>query len=203
MRRPTLLLLPLLTLLGACRDATIVTYSIPKETRAASAAETPNPHSPATPAAKSDAMPGGNIPTATGDHDLAWTAPASWKSKPGGSVRKGSYLVGDGTGPSADLSITAFPGDVGGDLANVNRWRSQIGLGPIAAAEFAGVLTHLDANGLHVDYVDLVNNGQRMLAAIVPHGGATWFVKLTGPDALVAAEKPAYIAFLNTLRPAS
>lgn len=202
MTRRVLCLLPALTLLGACRDTSIATYSIPKEIAAAPAAApaaaTPHPAAPPR-----DDMSGTAVATAGEGNDLAWTAPASWQPKPGTSMRKGSFIVGDAAGPTADLSITAFPGDVGGDFANVNRWRSQLGAPPITADELPAALSHLDANGLHIDYVDLAHNGQRMLAAIVPHGGATWFVKLTGPDALVAAEKPAYIAFLNTIRPAS
>ena len=38
-----------------------------------------------------------------------------------------------------------------------------------------------------------------MLGVMVPHGGATWFYKLTGPAALVAGEKPAFLAFVQTL----
>ncbi len=194
--RPAALLVALPLLLGACRNDTIVTYRIPKEasTDASAAHATPTPPNPDQATS--------SVPVSSGTHDLTWTAPASWQSKPGGSVRKGSYVIGPASGPTADLSITAFPGDVGGDLANVNRWRSQIGLGPISAAEFPGTLTHLDSGGLHIDYVDLAHNGTRMLAAIAPHEGATWFVKLTGPDALVAAEKFAFIDFLKTLRPA-
>jgi hypothetical protein len=42
-----------------------------------------------------------------------------------------------------------------------------------------------------------------VLGALVPHAGATWFFKLDGPDAVVAREKSAFIAFLQTLRPAT
>ena len=31
-----------------------------------------------------------------------------------------------------DISVTTFPGDVGGELMNINRWRQQIGLSPIS-----------------------------------------------------------------------
>jgi hypothetical protein len=39
-----------------------------------------------------------------------------------------------------------------------------------------------------------------MIGVIVPQSGATWFLKLTGPDALVAREKPIFIDFLKTVR---
>ena len=53
--------------------------------------------------------------------------------------------------------------------------------------------------------MDLVGTGsgaQHILGAMIPYGGATWFVKLSGPDALVAKEKPAFLAFLDTIKAA-
>jgi len=44
------------------------------------------------------------------------------------------------------------------------------------------------------------NGGSRMIGVIVPHAGATWFFKFTGPDSLVAREKPAFLGFLRTIR---
>ena len=41
-------------------------------------------------------------------------------------MRRGSYAVGADEKTAADLAITAFPGDVGGDLANVNRWLNKL-----------------------------------------------------------------------------
>jgi hypothetical protein len=195
--RPVLLLLAALTLLAACRDAKIASYRVPKET--------PEPLPPVltgklpadSPASATGAdMASTAVPTAAGD-GLTWTAPAHWKAKAASAMRKGSYSVPGPDGTEADLSITAFPGDVGGNLANVNRWRGQLELQPIGEAELDSVMTHLHIGDLHVDVVEFANpqaaKPQRMIGAIVPHGGATWFFKLTGPDVLVAKEKPAFL----------
>ena len=40
-----------------------------------------------------------------------------------------------------------------------------------------------------------------MIGAIIPYEGATWFFKLTGPDALVAGERDRFMAFLKTIKP--
>ena len=40
----------------------------------------------------------------------------------------------------------------------------------------------------------------RIVGAIVPVNGATWFFKLMGPDATVSAAKPAFLEFLKTVR---
>ena len=55
------------------------------------------------------------------------------------------------------------------------------------------VLGRLDA------VVEFTSGSQRLIGAIVPHGDATWFFKLTGPDTVVAAEKPAFLLFLQTI----
>ena len=122
-------------------------------------------------------------------------------------MRKGSYAITADSGETADLSITAFPGDVGGDLANVNRWRGQIQLPPLAAAELSGATAHLDVNGLHLTTVDFTGGPtakpQRVIGAIIPVGNATWFFKLSGPAALVGREQAAFATFLQTIRASS
>lgn len=119
-------------------------------------------------------------------------------------MRRGSYLV---TGPddaTADFSITAFPGDVGGDLANVNRWRGQISLGPINAATLADSTIQVAGQDLTLTVVEMANpdlpEPQRILGALVFFEGNTWFFKLMGPDALVASEKANFISLLKTVK---
>ena len=135
---------------------------------------------------------------------LTWTAPADWQAKPLGAMRIGSFAVNSDAG-DADISIIAFPGEAGGLLPNINRWRGQLGLAPLAEGDLAGATTALDrTGGLHFTIVDL--SGQaggapaRMLGAILSFGGQTYFFKLTGPDALVAREKPAFLDFLKTVK---
>jgi hypothetical protein len=179
-----------LILAAGCRDSEVVTYTVPKE------AVTPPAPSPA-PDASMAATP---VSAATGA-DLVWTAPADWVAKSGSAMRKATYVITGEAGATAELAVTAFPGDVGGTLANVNRWRGQLQLPPLEASALSSALTTLDFNGLHADVVELAGaSGQRVLGAIVPAQGATWFFKLTGPDALVAREKAAFLAFLQTVK---
>jgi len=203
MRHPAIhsLLLTLLLALPACRDPKVEVYQIPKEPDAPPAqvaAQSPHPGM-----AGAGDMANTAVATAEGP-SLVWTAPAHWRPKTGSAMRKGSYAIGPETGPAADLAITAFPGNVGGDLANVNRWRAQLQLPPIAEAELAGELIPTEANGLKILVTDILggpaDDPQRMLGAIVPFNGATWFFKLVGPDAVVAAEKSSYLAMLQTVK---
>lgn len=211
---------------SGCRDAEIVSYRVPKEAPPAAAANAPSadPHAglgippvnasaPASvpssaPSAPAD-MASTPVPTATGGN-LTWTAPSHWQSRPASAMRKATFIIpGDAAGEQAELAVTAFPGDVGGNLANVNRWRQQLQLAPISSAELGSSLQHVHAGDLHIDIAELLGPApadgkvrQRVLGAIVPFNGATWFFKLSGPDALVIREKAAFLSFIQTLQPA-
>jgi hypothetical protein len=215
-----LILIPLV--LGACRDPKVATYSVPKESLAELPVTAPA-HSSAAPATAQPQMPtdsthsgvvgapssgtsmppGAAVQTAAGAA-LAWTAPSTWQPKAASSMRKGTYtIVGDG-GATAELAISAFPGDVGGEVANVVRWRGQVGLAPVGDAEATASITRIEANGLKIGVVDVADtapDATRLLGAMVPYGGATWFFKLIGPSATVGQAKPAFLEFLKTVKP--
>jgi hypothetical protein len=210
--RPYLIVLVFASLvISGCKDRQITAYRAPKDPAPAvmppssGQAGLPADHPPigggAMPPGGSD-MANTAVPTAGGS-DLTWTAPASWTPKAGSAMRKGSFSV-KGAGAEADLSITAFPGDTGGLHANLNRWRGQVGLPPASPAELDAALQHVDGQGLHFEVIDLVGTGgnapTRLLGAITNYNGNSWFFKLTGPDALVAGEKPAFLAFLQTVK---
>lgn len=208
MRRPSnfvLLGLPCLIALAGCRRDEIRTYAVKKDPAAAAQ---PAPAAAAPTAASADAaMRNTPVDTATGP-GLTWKTPEGWQAGPERPMRKATLIVPGAEGAAgAELAVTAFPGDVGGNLANVNRWRQQLNLPPIGEAELGAALQHLDVGPLHIDVVELAGPGgaaaQRVLGAIVPYAGATWFFKLTGPDALVAGERGRFLDFVRSIRPAS
>lgn len=201
-------IVPLILLLTSCSREEVTVYRVPKEREPESpgnsAAALPAATAPA--ATQSGPMGDTTVATASG-HSLTWTAPATWQPKPLGAMRKGSFTVVGEAGASADLSITAFPGAVGGDLANINRWRGQVTLPPINEADLPTATIRFTANGLAFSVVDLASadpaNPQRILGGMTPYQGAMWFFKLTGPDALVASAKPAFLEFLQTVKVAA
>jgi hypothetical protein len=89
---------------------------------------------------------------------------------------------------------------VGGDLANVNRWRGQIELPPVAESELAPMVTKITAGPKTIQMIDCTGPKVRCAVGWVSHGGHTWFFKLTGPDALVGTEKAKFAAFLESVR---
>lgn len=193
-------LLALSSITTACRKAEVTSYRVPKENvpaATASAASAPAPGGMANTA----------VATASGS-GLTWTAPEHWKIKPGSAMRKGSYAVTGVGGKDLDISITAFPGNVGGDLANLNRWREQIKLPPITEAEFRAATIAVDAGGLRLTVVDIAGTGaggapEGILGAMVPYEGSTWFFKAQGPLPLIEREKAAFMAFLKTVGPSA
>jgi hypothetical protein len=195
-----------LSIFAGCRDREITTYRAPKDTPPtlppAASGNLPADHPPIGNASSGTGSNMANtpVPTANGN-DLIWTAPVHWTPKALGAMRKGSFAI-KGDGADADLSITAFPGSTGGLEANLNRWRGQVGLTPASAEEVTAAAEKIDANGLQFTVVDYAGNNNRLLGAVVAYGGNSWFFKLLGPDALVAAQKNPFLDFLRTVRPA-
>ncbi len=58
---------------------------------------------------------------------LTWKKPENWKENPASPMRLASYLIeGESEAGVVDISVFIFPGDVGGLLANINRWKGQL-----------------------------------------------------------------------------
>jgi hypothetical protein len=64
---------------------------------------------------------------------LHWTTPAGWKELPANGMRAATFELPKGPG-KAEVTVVALPGDVGGELANVNRWRGPLAVAPQAPA---------------------------------------------------------------------
>ncbi|MDX2109027.1 MAG: hypothetical protein SFY80_02175 [Verrucomicrobiota bacterium] len=128
-----------------------------------------------------------------------WAVPASWKPGPVSSMRKASFLVQDGDAV-ADISVTAFPGNVGGGLANLNRWRAQIGLPPTNEAELAASAKPVKAASVAGTMHDLSSAQKRMIVVTLPVDGVSWFFKITGDTAVIEKEQAAFLGFVQSVR---
>jgi hypothetical protein len=170
---------------------------------AAAPAPSPGAAAPAPAAAPASAGAPGAPPPArsTAMGKPAFTVPATWKEQPPGSMQAARY-VPEGAEGKADISVAVLPGDGGGKLGNVNRWRRQLGLEPLAEADLAASLSPLKIEGSESYLVDLADPAtkRRMVAAAVLRGGQSWFYKLTGDDALVAREKAAFVNFVESAK---
>lgn len=110
---------------------------------------------------------------------LVFTLPAGWKAEPGSGMRFATLVTPGGV----PVSVTRLNGDGGGVLMNINRWRGQLMLPPIDAAELAKVTTAVDAAGLKMIYVDIKSDAGRTVGAVIPTGNLTWFLKAQVKDA--------------------
>jgi hypothetical protein len=131
--------------------------------------------------------------------ELAWSAPDSWQSKPNGAMRKASYSVHT----QGDFSIIAFPGQAGGELANINRWRSQVQLPPLTQDQMASEVTKINNGNLNFTVVDFIGRSDagptRLLGAILPFGGQSYFFKLIGPDTVISEARPEFMVFIQSV----
>jgi hypothetical protein len=120
-------------------------------------------------------------------------------------MRVGSFLISK-DGQTADVSIIPLAGGSGGELANVNRWRGQVGLGPLDQAQLAGSAEKVSIGTTPAPLYDIVGKDAktqqptRIIGSLLSSEGTTWFFKMTGSDALVEQEKPAFKQLLQSIR---
>ena len=136
---------------------------------------------------------------------VTWTTPPGWTSVPPSEMRVASFKVAGGGGQTADVSVVPLPGMAGGDFANVNRWRGQVGLQAAPDDELQNSAENVQVGGQPAQLYDITGQNPtgghptRILGAIQHRDGTAWFVKMTGDAALVEQQKPAFIAFLQSL----
>lgn len=136
---------------------------------------------------------------------VTWTTPSGWTSVRPSEMRVASFTVVGQDGQTADVSVVPLPGMGGGDFANINRWRGQVGLPAASDDQLQSSAQNVDAGGQPASLFDISgqnsSNGHttRILAAIQHRDGTTWFIKMTGDANLVEQQKSAFITFLQSL----
>ena len=149
-------------------------------------------------------MPPGALPPPprpTGKGALKWALPKGWTETPGSGMRYAT-LTPPGGG-KAEMSVVVLPGPAGGEAANVNRWRGQIGLPPLEEDALAALRKAVPSKAGPVAVYDFTSPGEtrtRMVAGLLATAdGNTWFFKLMGNAEPVAKAKPAFMKYLESL----
>lgn len=141
-------------------------------------------------------------PAPTGADALAWSLPKGWtESRPSGGMRFATLKPP--VEGKIDVSVITLPGPAGGELANVNRWRGQIGLAPVDEAELARTRKTVASPAGPVSVYDFTSEGpspSRMIAGLLVTRGNSWFIKMVGDPGPVAAARADFIRILETLR---
>ena len=187
-----------LSALPGCRREEITHVRVPKEESGPALAR------PAARAMPPGAATDGEVPpppVPTGASALRWTLPRGWTQAMTGGMRYAT-LKPPVTG-RIEASVVVLPGPAGGELANVNRWRGQIGLPPIDEAGLASARKTVESKAGAVSIYDFSSEGEkksRVIAGLVVASGNSWFVKMTGDADPVAAAKADFTDLLESLR---
>ncbi len=182
--------------------ATLVDFTGHAESHGAATppfAKTPAPTKRKTPPATASSSAGAKPP-------ITFAAPQGWKELPkGGPMRVAAFEATSGD-QRAETTVIPLGGGAGGVLQNVNRWRDQIGLGPIDDATLESELRHINVAGRAAPYVVLVGpesageKRQSILAVMLERDDRTWFFKMTGSAPLVADQRPAFEEFVRSVK---
>ena len=124
---------------------------------------------------------------------VRWTTPASWQELAPTSIRIGNFAVPGKGDAKAEVGVFSFPGSVGTELDNVNRWRKELKLPPVEADQITSEPVTIDS--LPGSLYDLPGATSRTVVASLPRNGATWFFKMRGDKDTVADAKPVVSCF--------
>jgi hypothetical protein len=135
---------------------------------------------------------------------ITYALPAGWQEASPGAANVAAFLIRSGS-TAANVAVTPLPNLAGREEMIVNLWRDQAGLPPIGEADAANELVAVEIAGQQGKMFDVLGTREggeplRILTAFFHAGGSSWFFKLSGDDALVTAQKPAFVEFLKSVR---
>ncbi len=176
---------------SGCRRDEITHFQVKKASGATFAVS-------AQPAARPDELPA--PPAPAGASALNWTLPNGWTESAPGGMRYATLKPP--TPGRIDVSVIVLPGPAGGELANVNRWRGQLGLPAIDERALAAARTPIQTTAGTVSVYDFSSEGEkksRLVAGLAVVDGNTWFVKMMGDAGPVGAARSDFIHLLRSL----
>ncbi|MEM6550792.1 MAG: hypothetical protein AAF750_01445 [Planctomycetota bacterium] len=139
----------------------------------------------------------GSAPTRPSQPTLSYTLPDGWTEGTPGRMVLRAIDTPDG----AKLGITRFPGDVGGLLANVNRWWvNQLGQSPLTEADLPTYVKPSTTPLRNAQRVTLDPGPNAIVVEVIAKDGYTWFFKLMGSSEAVANAMPGYDALMHSVQ---
>ena len=90
--------------------------------------------------------------------EIDWTVPEGWKQQPGSAMRFATFQIETKRQP-IELSVSNAGGSI---LANVNRWRGQLGLEPVGESELGTISHELKLDNFTATIVDMTVAGEEM-----------------------------------------
>lgn len=137
------------------------------------------------------------------DMPFEQTTPQGWKPIPAVAPRRAAFQVGEAEVTVFDFS-TEKP-QMASPLANVDRWRSEIGLPPTDESELAKSAEKVTISGKPGIFVAMESPEghepmEASLAAMTERDGQVWFFKLKGPHDTVLAERERFQQWLESIQ---
>lgn len=147
-------------------------------------------------------------PDAPASDALHWSLPQGWKEAPrGDGVRLMTFTI-DGA-PNCECWMIGLGGDGGGAVANLNRWRRELGQEALTPEQIQS-LPHMQILGRSSPTIEVHGRYQgmsgpaiedaMMLGAICELGPWTLFVKMVGPKTEMETQRAAFQALCASLR---
>ena len=142
---------------------------------------------------------------------ISYDKPPSWKPSKLESSRgritvryRAAFHVEEGS-KRVEITVNDMPGMAGGALMNVNRWRGQLGLGPIAQSELDEQTQDIPVDDVRGQYIEIIgqeeaDKRESILAVIIEYEGTAWFFKLMGDAVLVDREKERFESFVRSVK---
>jgi len=140
-------------------------------------------------------------PVATGPK---FTTPDGWQPGQVKDIQKAAYTITK-SDQTAEITVTDMPMAAADRSMNVNRWRGQIQLKPISAAEVEAQIEPIEVDGISGDYVEMAmpedsSPRKTILGAIVDGTDRVWFFKLRGDHALAEQERERFKEFVRSTK---
>lgn len=171
--------------------------------------DTPTASAPAPEPVRSEAADGqgGEVPAPprSVSSGLAWRSPEDWVVAPERAFRNANYFAGS---EDVEAYVTVLPGDAGGTIANVNRWRAQMGQPPLTPTDFDDLarVSMLGGSGILIEIAGSfqsmsgsVLDDALMIGALIQIPGRSVFVKMIGPSELVVQQRQPFLEFCESL----
>ncbi|MEO7099270.1 MAG: hypothetical protein ABI162_07900 [Luteolibacter sp.] len=192
--RKFLLLAPLsLCILSSCKDDEIHTYRVATD----STSENPAPSA----VDPMGAAPTEELPHAAQAGSVVWQTPGDWKQEKAGQFVTAAYALPSG----GRVTVSKLAGDGGGLAANINRWRGQVGLKPLADKEVVGQPLKIAESDEEMLLFNLTSetsadDTEGILAGVLPLKTETWYFKFSGPVGVLKKTGGVFAEFLGTVR---
>lgn len=139
--------------------------------------------------------------------EYRWKTPEGWEEVAPTPMRQANLRLSGN--PEVELYLTVMPGDGGGLLANLNRWQGQMGQPPLTQEQVDALPTQMVLNKparlieTKGDFKGMgaaaAKPGYAMLGLALIDDGRAVFVKMTGPEAVVADQKQNFLAFAQSI----